>query len=212
MQKQYGQFQLLQMTKKIIIASLLIIFIGLAVFFKYFVNESIFKSLMSSFFITFFLIMCGSLILFVSEYLKGFVKNKFIILLFIIFIVSLILLIFFDSNEPFNVAGGLTLGLGILIGLVLTIYKFYKEGFNSELVRWVFWIVFLGSCYGLFDYVKEEHGFKASLTLFIVIMIAIALLYFFVIDPIAKKIDESRAYKSKINELEKRIDNIEKDK
>ena len=38
------------------------------------------------------------------------------------------------------------------------------------------------------------------------------LLYFFVLDTIAINIDEARANKDKINELEKRIDNIEKDK
>ena len=75
---------------------------------------------------------------------------------------------------------------------------------------WIFGIVFFGSFYLLFDYVKKEHGFTFSLILWIVIMIAIALLYFFIINPIAKKIDESRKYKNKVNELEKRIDKIDK--
>ena len=54
--------------------------------------------------------------------------------------------------------------------------------------------------------------FGYSLELFLVIMILIFLLYFFVLDTIAINIDEARANKDKINELEKRIDNIEKDK
>ena len=80
------------------------------------------------------------------------------------------------------------------------------------MVRWVFWIVFLGSFYGFFDYVKEEYGFANSLGLYLVIMILFFLLYFLVIVPIAKSEDEARANKNKINELEKRIENIEKDK
>ncbi|SVD62057.1 uncharacterized protein METZ01_LOCUS414911, partial [marine metagenome] len=101
------------------------------------------------------------------KYLLSILKNKFLILLFFFFVISYIFLKYYGEDDSFNVAGGMTMFLGIILGLILTIYKFYKEGFNSELVRWVFWIVFLGSCYGLFDYVKEEHGFKASLTLFI---------------------------------------------
>ena len=210
------------MTKKIIIASLLIIFIGLAVFFKYFVfvDESILKSLIYSLFTTLIFLFFGFLAYeFIDrfkEHIMGGLKNKFIISLFIIFVISYIFSKFSEtiSVENSNLLGalGITFVFGILIGIVLTIYKFFKEGFNSELVRWVFWIVFLGSFYGLFDYVKEEYGFANSLGLYLVIMILFFLLYFFVVGPIAKSEDEARANKDKIKELEKRIDNIEKDK
>ena len=162
-------------------------------------------------------------------------NKKFVIISIAIFIALFIASFFWIK---FTTNGGSTLLL-LVVSLVVTfflifilaffysIYDLYIKGFKGfkfsnffegslSILKLfpiaIFWIVFLGSFYALFNYIKEEYSFGASLGLYILIMIAIGLLYFFVINPIAKHLDKNKNTEDKINELEKRIDEIEKDK
>jgi len=210
------------MIKKIIIASLLILYFGLIIFFRYYYNWSVFTTFNA------LILPIGTTLIFFGfvyliwetmKYLKENIINninkKFAISLIVIFTISFIISQITSSisiSESIIGSLGIVFIFGLFAGIIWIIIKFFKEGFNSEIVLWVFWISFLAPFYYGFKYVKEEYGFGYSLGLFLVIMILIFLLYFFVIGPIAKSEDETKANKNKINELEKRIDNIEKDK
>ena len=137
-------------------------------------------------------------------------NKKYFIWIICISLIGFVLFKFYGEQSTLD-SFLLSFGLGIWSLIFLSIYLYFKVGFNSNLVRWVFWIIFLGSFYALFNYLKEEHGFGVSLSLYIVLMIAIGLLYFFVINPIAKHLDKNKNTEDKINELEKRIDEIDKD-
>jgi hypothetical protein len=139
-------------------------------------------------------------------------KKFFTWSIFILLVVFFGFFLIFSSRDDALIVSFTATAIIGFWGFIISSIFLYLRGSESKIAPWVFWIVFLGSFYALFNYIKEEHGFGASLGLFILIIIAIGLLYFFVINPIAKHLDKNKNTEDKINELEKRIDEIEKDK